>query len=442
MARKFKLPDLGEGIHEAEIQDILVAVGDEVAEDQDILVVETDKAAVDIPSPYAGAVEEILVERGDWVEVGDVLITFSGGDEESADEADEAEAVDPKEKEEAPQEAQAEEKAVPDREAGRPTPASPSTRRLARELEIDLRDVPGSGPGGRVTAEDVRAYAEAPPEEKKKEEAPEAKKEARPIAVGAAAEAPELPDFAQWGEVERVPVRSVRREIARQMARSWAQVPHVNHEDEVDITKLEQLRQRHKAEVAEAGGSLTLTVFMMKALVTALKAHPRFNASFDARTGEIVLKHYYHIGVAVDTDRGLIVPVIRDVDRKSLTELAIELQDLAERTRAGEAKLPELQGGTFTITNVGALGGTSFAPIINFPDVAIMGMARARWKPVVQTHPAPDGGEPEREIVPRFMLPLVLTFDHRVLDGGDAGRFMQVLIELLQEPEKLLLKMG
>ncbi len=446
MARKFKLPDLGEGIHEAEIQDILVAVGEEVAEDQDILVVETDKAAVDIPSPYAGAVEEILVERGDWVEVGDVLITFSGGDEEEEEEEveEEPEPEEPEE-EKAKAEQEKEEAEAPDREAGRPPPASPSTRRLARELEIDLRDVPGSGPGGRVTAEDVRAYAEAPPEEekeKKEVEAAEEKKEARPIAVGAAAEAPELPDFTQWGKVERVPVRSVRREIARQMARSWAQVPHVNHEDEVDITKLEQLRQRHKAEVAEAGGSLTLTVFMMKALVTALKAHPRFNASFDARTGEIVLKHYYHIGIAVDTDRGLIVPVIRDVDRKSLTELAIELQDLAERTRAGEVKLPELQGGTFTITNVGALGGTSFAPIINFPEVAIMGMARARWKPVVRTHPAPDGGEPEREIVPRFMLPLVLTFDHRVLDGGDAGRFMQVLIELLQEPEKLLLKMG
>ncbi len=439
MARKFKLPDLGEGIHEAEIQDILVAVGDEVAEDQDILVVETDKAAVDIPSPYAGAGEEILVERGDWVEVGDVLITFSGGDEEEPEpeKPEEEKAKAEQKKEEVEEEAEA-----PDREAGRPAPASPSTRRLARELEIDLRDVPGSGPGGRVTAEDVRAYAEAPPEEKKKEEAAEAKQEARPIAVGAAAEAPELPDFTQWGEVERVPVRSVRREIAKQMARSWAQVPHVNHEDEVDITELEQLRQRHKDEVAEAGGSLTLTVFMMKALVTALKAHPRFNASFDARSGEIVLKHYYHIGVAVDTERGLIVPVIRDVDRKSLTELAIELKDLAERTRAGEAKLPELQGGAFTITNVGALGGTSFSPIINFPEVAIMGMARARWKPVVQTHPAPDGGEPEREIVPRFMLPLVLTFDHRVLDGGDAGRFMQVLTEMLQEPEKLLLKMG
>ncbi len=434
MARKFKLPDLGEGIHEAEIQDILVAVGDEVAEDQDILVVETDKAAVDIPSPYAGTVEEILVERGDWVEVGDVLITFSGGDE-SADEADKVAAEEEAEKEAAPK------KKAPERAPGRPVPASPSTRRLARELEIDLRDVPGSGPGGRVTAEDVRAYAEAPPEEREKEEAAP-KREARPIAVGAAAEAPELPDFTQWGEVERVPVRSVRREIAKQMARSWAQVPHVNHEDEVDITALERLRERHKAEVAEAGGSLTLTVFMMKALVTALKAHPRFNASFDARTGEIVLKHYYHIGVAVDTERGLIVPVIRDVDRKSLTELAIELKDLAERTRAGEIKLPELQGSAFTITNVGALGGASFAPIINFPEVAIMGMARARWKPVVQTHPAPDGGEPEREIVPRFMLPLVLTFDHRVLDGGDAGRFMQVLVEMLQEPEKLLLKMG
>jgi pyruvate dehydrogenase E2 component (dihydrolipoamide acetyltransferase) len=235
-----------------------------------------------------------------------------------------------------------------------------------------------------------------------------------------------------------MPLHSVRRAIAEQMARSWSQVPHVTHQDVADITALDRLRRKYKDEVKAKDGSLTPTVFAMKAVVSALKAYPRVNASLDPEAGEIILKNYYHIGIAVDTDRGLIVPVIRDVDQKSITDLAIELQALARRTREGKATLDEMQGGTFTITNVGILGGTSFSPIINYPEVAILGMARARWQPVVRQKPT-DGGEAQMETVPRFMLPLILTFDHRVLDGADAARFMRHVIQMLENPEKFLL---
>jgi pyruvate dehydrogenase E2 component (dihydrolipoamide acetyltransferase) len=442
MSRTFQLPDLGEGIHEAEIQEVLVSVGDEVAEDEQILVVETDKASVEIPSPYAGTVEEIHVEPGDWVEVGDPMMSFSGGDEGEA-EAEPEEKPEPAAEEpepEAPEEKAGEEQpAQPDHEREGPVPASPATRRLARELEVDLTRVPGTGPGGRVTAEDVRDFAEGAPEkeEEQAEEAPERAPDRAPGEVSpfrpSATPVPELPDFTRWGDVEREPLRSVRRATARQMARSWSQIPHVHHTDQVDITALEHLRQELKDEVEAQGGQLTLTIFAMKAAVAALKAYPRFNASFDADAEEIILKQYYHVGVAVDTERGLIVPVIRDVDRKSITELAVELTELARRTRDGDATLEDLQGGTFTITNVGVLGGTTFAPIINYPEVAILGMARARWQPVVR------GGE-EGEVETRYMLPLIVAFDHRVADGADAARFTKLIIDTLEEPERLILR--
>jgi pyruvate dehydrogenase E2 component (dihydrolipoamide acetyltransferase) len=440
MARVFNLPDLGEGIHEAEVQEVKVAVGDEIEEDQTILVVETDKAAVDIPSPYAGVVEDVKVQAGDWIQVGDTLMTFSGGSEEE-EEQEEADRPSKPATEETTEEPEEEAEEATAKGEDRPVPASPATRRLARELGVNLRQVPASGPAGRVTSEDVRTFAEHKDTKEKQEEEvskPEKHEEkeapVRPLEVPA----PSLPDFSRWGAVERTPLRSVRREIARQMTRSWAQIPHVTHQDIADITALDHLRRQYKDEVKAKDGSLTLTVFAMKAVVSALKAYPRVNASLDPESGEIILKHYYHIGIAVDTDRGLIVPVIRDVDRKSITELAVELQALAQRTREGQASLEEMQGGTFTITNVGILGGTSFSPIINYPEVAILGMARARWQPVVRKK-ATDEGEGQMETVPRFMLPLILTFDHRVLDGADAARFMRHVIQMLENPEKFLL---
>jgi pyruvate dehydrogenase E2 component (dihydrolipoamide acetyltransferase) len=436
MARSFKLPDLGEGIHEAEIIEILVSVGDEVEEGDSILVAETDKAAVEIPSPFTAEITSIEVEVGQIVNTGDVIMIFSGEGEEEAAPKEEVKVEAPPEKAEVEEKEPVAAPAPTEVEREGPIPASPATRRLARELGVDLGKVPPTGDAGRVTSQDVRSFAERPEGER----APTVR-EKRPPVEGVpefipAGRVPTLPDFTRWGDVERIPLRSVRRATARQMALSWSQVPHVNHQDEVDITELERFRKKHKAGIEDMGGKLTPTVFAMKAVVAALKKHPRFNASIDPESEEIILKKYYHIGVAVDTDRGLLVPVIRDVDQKSITQLSVELYELAQRTRDGEATLDDLQGGTFSITNIGVLGGTAFFPIINFPEVAILGMARAKWKPDVHQN---EEGEFFTET--RFILPLMMTFDHRVVDGADAARFMNVVKEALQNPANLLLMM-
>jgi pyruvate dehydrogenase E2 component (dihydrolipoamide acetyltransferase) len=429
MARAFKLPDLGEGIHEGEVLSVRVAVGDKVKEGDIILEVETDKAAVEIPSPYTGVVEEILVKPGDTVKVGQVMLTFTGAEEAvpAKKERPEKKAPEPVKPLEA--------KPEPVRKEG-PVPASPATRRLARDLGVDLRMVAPTGPGGLVTAEDVKAFAgkkekpaEAPPaaipEERPREEA-------RPFATSA----PKLPDFSKWGPIDRVPLRSIRKATAKQMTLAWSQIPHVNNQDVVDMTKLEAFRKRHKAEIEAKGGKLTPTVFALKAAATALKAYPGFNASLDTEAGEIVLKSYFHIGVAVNTPDGLIVPVVRDVDRKSIVELSIELKELIEKTRARKTSLEELQGGTFSITNVGNMGGGHFVPIINYPQVAILGMGAAAMQPAV-TGNEKDG----YQIVPRLLMPLVLCIDHRVLDGADAIPFMRKIVELLEDPEQLFMMM-
>jgi pyruvate dehydrogenase E2 component (dihydrolipoamide acetyltransferase) len=438
MARSFRLPDLGEGIHEGEVIRVLVNVGDEVAEDQPILEVETDKAAVEIPSPFSGTVQAIRVRPGDVVHVGDEMILFGDGEApEGVEPAPPAKEVSGK-----PAGAVV---AGPVIDYEGPVPASPATRRLARELGVDLRQVRGTGPAGRVTGDDVRAFTdrrpapreglpeEAPPPEPTP--APELGPEAvatallRPSAVAV----PRLPDFARWGPVDRVPLRSVRRSTAKHMALAWSQIPHVNHQDWADVTDLELLRGRHKEGVEERGGRLTLTAFVLKAVVAALKAHPQFNTTLDAEREEIIHKRYYHIGVAADTDRGLVVPVVRDVDRKSVTDLALELTALVGRAREAKLSLEELQGGTFTITNIGALGGTGFAPIINYPEVAILGLGRAQLQPTVR------GTLEQHEVVVRLRMPLVLAFDHRVADGAEAARFVNAVIEALESPEKLLL---
>ncbi len=437
MARSFRLPDLGEGIHEGEVLALLVSEGDEVKEGDPILEVETDKAAVEIPSPYTGTVKEILVKPGDTVKVGDVLMTFSGdGEVEVVPEAV------PEKKAEAPKP----EAAVPPpptvaKDKG-PVPASPATRRLARELGVELQRVTPSGPGGLVTAENVRAHADsgdkreevaaASVDQVAADQVPAVEPEAPPIET----RIPPLPDFSKWGPVEKVPVRSVRKATAKQMSLAWSQIPHVHNQDWVDITKLESFRRKHKGEIEAKGGKLTLTVFALKAAATALKTYPNFNGSLDTRAGEIIIKHYYHLGVAVNTDSGLIVPVIRDVDRKSITELAIELTDLVNRTRERKATLEEMQGGTFTITNVGPMGGGFFAPIINYPQVSILGMGSASLQPVVR-----EGGDNGHEIVPRLLMPIVLCIDHRVLDGTDAIRFLRVIIDALEDPDELLMTM-
>ncbi len=429
MSRAFKLPDLGEGVHEGEVLAVHVSVGQEVKEGDIILEVETDKAAVEIPSPFTGTMAEVLVKPGDTVKVGDVMMTFSNGAEAETAEAPAPEA--------APVESPEIAEAVPMAKTGErkgPVPASPATRRLARELSVDLQRVTPTGSGGVVTADDVRAFAEKGPDAA-----------GPPAVAGVIPEAeaaemmipsPSLPDFSRWGPVERVPFRSIRRATAKQMVIAWSQIPHVASQDEVDITKLEAFRQKHKADIEAEGGRLTMTVFAIKAVATALKMYPQFNATLDVTAGEIVYKKYFHIGVAVNTENGLIVPVIRDVDRKSIKELAIELHDLVKRTRSRKVTLEELQGGTFTITNAGAMGGGYFAPIINFPEVAIMGMGQGRLQPAVV-----EKADGEHEIAPRLIMPIVLCIDHRVLDGADAIQFLKTVIEALEDPDELLISM-
>lgn len=430
MARAFKLPDLGEGIHEGEVLAVMVAVGDEVKEGDPILEVETDKAAVEIPSPYTGKVEEILVKPGDTIKVGQVLMVFSGEGEEEAPVPKKAkEAEKPEERERPSKPAPAE---GTERRQG-PVPASPATRRLARELGVDLKQVPPTGPGGLVTAEDVRGFSKkgAPATEAAPAEEPQPEEKAIPGAGPY-----QFPDFSRWGPVERLPVRSIRKATARQMDLAWSRIPHVHNLDDIDMTKLEQFRRRHKADVEAKGGKLTITVFAIKAVATALKTYPNFNATYDTDAGEIVIKHYFHIGVAVKTNDGLIVPVIRDVDRKSITELAVETADLVQRTRQRKATLEEMRGGTFTITNVGPMGGGYFAPLINYPEVAILGMGAAAMKPVVR-----ENERGEQVIVPRLMMPVVLCIDHRVLDGADSLKFIQVVKDALEDPDELLMTM-
>ena len=435
MSKEFRLQDPGEGIHEAEIVDLYIKPGDQVKDGDILLDVETDKAVVEVPSPFTGSIDAVRVDKGDIAKVGDVLFTYTAVEEaEGAEKPAATGAAKPvrldlaRDLEEAMSRERAEpgkaEEAAP-RRHGAPIPAAPSTRRLARDLGVALEAITPSGPHGRVTDEDVRAFAEAGPGEKAKM-APTTTREAKakPAAGG----------FAQWGEVELVPLRGLRRKIAEHMAESWASAPHVTHQSLVDITELEALRQRHKAEVEEAGGHLTATVFAIKAAVAALKRFPRFNASLDESGDNVVLKHYYHIGVAVDTDEGLLVPVLRNADCKGMVELAVELSALAERARAGKLELEEMRGGSFTITNPGMLGGTAFTPLINTPEVAILGLAQARLEPVVL------GTLEEYTIVPRLMLPLCLAFDHRVNDGADAAHFAAAIAEALSNPEELLLK--
>lgn len=423
MTNSFRLPDLGEGVHEAEILDIPVEEGQAVKEGDIILEVETDKAAVEIPSPVTGTIQAIKVSQGATVNVGDVLIIFSDG-------GSIGEEVKPKAKESDQQQLDTEEVG---RESRTPVPASPSTRRLARELGIDLHQVTPSGANGIVTADDVRRHADSQTPEKK-EDTPETSpiREIKKVSLDVSP----LPDFSQWGEIERQPFRSIRRATAARMAASWSLIPHVNCQDVADITKLEEFRQRHKEDIEKVGGRLTMTVFAIKAVATALKTYPQFNASLDLENQEIILKKYFHIGIAVDTPHGLMVPVIRDVDRKSIREIAIELNQVIERARNRESSREELVGGSFTITNAGAIGGGYFSAIINYPEIAILGLGQGRMQPAV----VPGSGG-RHEIVPRLLMPMVLCFDHRVADGADAIRFQRLIIEALEDPDELLITM-
>lgn len=433
MAREFLLPDPGEGIHEADILEIHVSAGDEVKDGDPLFTVETDKAVVEIPSSFDGEIVEIMVETGTSLEVGEVLLTFEpvGGSQETPENVPEEDDREPGE--DTPPSEQQDQQPVdaPAKEtisAERPVPASPATRSLAKRLGVDLREIEGSGPDGRIEPEDVQTAAGSKQERATEEPSPTQgdEKGAEP--------------FTEHGPVEWVDLRSVRRATARQMATSWREIPHVTHQDVADITGLEEFRLTHAEEIEKGGGRLTITAFLLKAAAAALAEHPRFNASLDADNDRLALKQYYNIGVAVDTEDGLVVPVIEDVDRKSIADLAVELTEVGERMRQGDRSLEDMQGGTFTITNPGGIGGTGFTPIINHPEVAILGAARARQVPVVRDVEPADGEDGRTfAVVPRLHLPLVLAFDHRVNDGADAARFMNSIKALLEDFSQFVL---
>jgi len=431
---EIRLPELGEGIESAEVVAVRVAPGDRVAADQPLLEIESEKAAVEVPSPAAGTVVELRVAPGDSVTPGQVIALLepaegaqagptaaeappSGAVPEPEPGAGEAAPAPPRgeaapapEPPAPPAPAAAESQASPG--PVRPVPASPRVRRIARELGVDLAGVRGSGPRGRITEEDVKAAVR------------------RALAAGTSgAAAGPLPDLARWGEVEREPMGTVRRLTAEHMARSWAEIPHVTHNDRADITDLEAARRRLAPEVEAAGGRLTLTAILVRLAAAALRRFPRFNAAVDMERHEVVRRRHVHIGVAVDTPRGLLVPVIRDADRKGIAAIAAELADLAARARERRLEPSEMQGAGFTISNLGGIGGTGFTPVVPWPQVAILGVSRAAMQPVWN-------GE---TFVPRLMLPLALSYDHRLIDGADAARFLRFLCEALESPLRALL---
>ncbi len=413
-----KLPKLGEGADSGVVVGIFVNVGDTVAKDQPILELENEKAVASIPSTAAGVVEKVHVKSGDRVSIGQRLITLAGsGAAPVAAPAPAAKKVAAKPAPE-PEEVVEEEVEESAEETSQPVAApvaSPSLRRMARELGIDLNKVRGSEAGGRITTQDVRNYL-----------AKLAKAAAKPAPapVGAAPTKPAAAqiDFSQFGPILKKPVTPLRKVIARRMSESWNTVARVTQFDDIDFTKLGELRKKFAADYEKKGVKLTLTPFVLKAVASTLKAHPIFNSSLDEVANEIIIKEYVHLGIAVDTDQGLMVPVLRDVDKKSMLDLAKELEQLAAKARDRKITADEMKGGTFTISNQGAIGGAHFTPIINLPEVAILGLGRGAMKAVVR-----DG-----QIVARLMTPVALSYDHRVIDGGSAARFAVDLVKAFE----------
>jgi pyruvate dehydrogenase E2 component (dihydrolipoamide acetyltransferase) len=472
MPTAVKLPELGEGIEQGTVTRVLVAVGDVVEVDQPLIELETDKAVVEVPSSAAGTVKAVRVKENGTINVGDPIVELEEDGKAAAAKPKEKPAKDTKEEKaaEAPKEkAKAKVKDEPaaaetseeagdaleedqedvearevkvekaertpaakkpaaqaapsedEEEAGdrarRVVMASPSVRRLAREIGVDISLVEGAGPGGRISEDDVKSFARA------------INTEITEVVSRARGQEP-LPNFERWGHVRSEAMSNVRRKTAEHMTLCWETIPHVTQFDKADVTELEDMRKRHGQRVEGQGGKLTITAFILKVLASALKKFPQFNASIDMSSHEVFYKEYYNIGVAVDTDRGLLVPVVRNVDAKNLTELAVELAELAERARTRKIALDDMQGGTFTVTNLGGIGGTAFTPIINAPEVAILGISRAVAEPVVENG----------EFQPRLMLPLSLSYDHRIIDGADAARFLRWVVEALEQPFLLFLE--
>ena len=444
---EFRLQELGENISEGDLVRLMIAPGAKVSEGQPVMELETDKAVVEVPSTVSGTVNEVKVKEGEKIKVGQVIFTLQGASPSLAEPVRaQSRPVEHVSGQHGARlafqaairaEGKTEEQALPpdqpqprpaafsmpvqlDKVAGtehrEPVPAAPHTRRLAREIGVDIYAVKGTGPGGRISEDDVKAHAKAA------------------LSAGAtAAQAPpraghfiepKLPDFAKWGKIERVSMRGVRRKTAEHLAESWNTIPHVTQHDRADITELEQLRARFAPKAEQAGGKMTVTAIALKVCAAALKVFPQFNATIDMEKEEIIYKQYISIGIAADTDRGLLVPVIREVDKKNIVELAVELSQLSQKARDKKITLADMEGGTFTITNLGGIGGTAFTPIVNHPEVAILGLSRSRMEPEW------IGGKFE----PRLILPLSLSYDHRLIDGADAARFLRWVAEAFEQP--------
>jgi pyruvate dehydrogenase E2 component (dihydrolipoamide acetyltransferase) len=413
-----KLPPLGEGVDSGSVVGILVREGDQIAKGQGIIELETGKAVAPVPSHAAGKVVKILVSVGDKISVGQAILSLEDGAVAPAKPAPAAPAgrparpvaAAPPSEDQPKAETWVDEEPAPDA----PAPAaSPALRRLARELGLDLRRIPGSESGGRIVMEDVRAYIQ-----RLQQRAAQAQTRTDGPPVPSKPPAPSI-DFAKWGAVTKRPMTSLRKAIAAHLSASWQSAPRVTQFDEADITALTELRQKHSEAYEKKGARLTLTSFALKIVADALRQHPVFNTSLDEAAGDVIYKEYCHIGLAVDTEQGLIVPVLRDVDKKDLLALSTEMNAIAAKTRDRKISLEELQGGTFTISNQGGIGGGHFTPIINRPETAILGLGRGTMKAVVR-----DG-----KIEPRLMLPMALSYDHRIIDGGAAVRFMLDLVK-------------
>ena len=494
---EFKIPELGENVTAGDVVRVLVKPGEMLAKDQPVLELETDKATIEVPSDVSGTVKDIKVKQGDKVKVGQLVLTVEDGGaaaaasskasgEAKASPAPESAKGQPKgapeegglsqaapgkagepadqgsggskgaaERERGTVDSRVDEKfdehggaheapdepkprrgevvdisrgarpqppaqAAPPEPEGPAAPAAPSVRRMARELGVDIRQVTGSGDGGRISVEDLQAYVKGVM--------------TSAVSVGEAVgggtrPGAALPDFTKWGEVERKPMSNIRRKTAEHLGHAWNSIPHVTQHDKADITALEALRKEYSPQAEKAGGKLTMTAIALKVVAAAVRKYPQFNASIDQARNEIVYKKSIHLGVAVDTERGLLVPVIRDVDRKGIFELSAELAKLSEKARAGKLSLDEMSGGGMSISNLGGIGGTAFTPIVNWPEVAILGISRGAHEPVW------DG-----EIFqPRLMLPLSLSYDHRVIDGADAARFLRWVCEAFEQPFVLAL---
>ncbi len=421
----------------------MISPGAKVSEGQPVMELETDKAVIEVPSSISGIIKEVRVKQGEKIKVGDVIFTLEGAPAPQAQKPKHAPVEHVSGQHGARlafqaaihAEGKTEEQALPpdqpqsflpsfampaqlEKVAGsehrEPVPAAPHVRRLARELGIDIHNVKGSGPGGRISENDVKAYSKSLLASMAAAQAPHGTQFAQP----------ELPDFTKWGKVERVSIRGVRRKTAEHLWQAWTTVPHVTQNDKADITELEHLRARFAPKAEEAGGKMTVTAIALKVCASALKIFPQFNASIDLAKDEIVYKQYINVGVAVDTDRGLLVPVIRDVDKKNIVELAAELTQLSRKAKDKKLTLAEMEGGTFTITNLGGIGGTGFSPIVNYPEVAILGLSRSSMEPVWLNG----------KFEPRLVLPVSLSYDHRLIDGADAARFLRWIAEAFEQP--------